>query len=48
MYALLHASELFDDTDRVQRDLMLVNRSLRSENTCVMVLSSIVENVVYA
>ena len=48
MYAPLNASELFDDTDRVQRDLMLVNRSLRNENTCVMVLNSIVENVVYA
>ena len=28
-----------DDTDRVQRDLVLVDRSLRNGNTCVKVLN---------
>ena len=38
IYPHLHATILFDDTDRVQRDLMLISRLLRNENTCVMVL----------
>lgn len=36
------------DTDPVQRDLMLVNRSLPNDNTCVTVSNYSVDNAVYA
>ena len=33
----LHATRVSDETDRVQRDLMLINRLLRDEDPCVCV-----------
>ena len=33
----LHATRVFDETDRVQRDSMLISRLLRDEDLCICV-----------
>ena len=48
MYPRLHATRLLDDTDGVQRYLMLVNRPLRNSDTYVTLSNQFVDNVVYA